>query len=231
MSNYNFNIIKYSYKHSTARRTKLNITIPNIENPTNLLNSENESCIRYIKKSKISASIDNIIGVTFGSQTTTFMNVKKCKPWLCLSFILLSRTYDFEFLSYADLHRFCNLLSEKHRKLLDFTKIFAFKEKCKTMTKKSTETYVDFFKRVFANTLYCKCSISNDCPICLENQNDNIKLPCEHIFCKNCFVNWSKTSVVQKRRILCPLCRIDIINHNFETDNYRRNNLVELELR
>ena len=51
MSNYNFNIIKYSYKHSTARRTKLNITIPNIENPTNRLNSENESCIRYIKKS------------------------------------------------------------------------------------------------------------------------------------------------------------------------------------
>ena len=43
------------------------------------------------------------------------------------------------------------------------------------------------------------------CPICLEENLENIILECKHIFCKKCIKKWftsnSKT---------CPLCRISI---------------------
>ena len=43
------------------------------------------------------------------------------------------------------------------------------------------------------------------CPICLEENLENIILDCKHIFCKKCIKKWvtfsSKT---------CPLCRISI---------------------
>ncbi|CAG9326065.1 unnamed protein product [Blepharisma stoltei] len=46
-----------------------------------------------------------------------------------------------------------------------------------------------------------------DCPVCKDNftkQSDLLKLPCNHIFHKECVVNWLK------RRNSCPVCRFVI---------------------
>jgi hypothetical protein len=43
------------------------------------------------------------------------------------------------------------------------------------------------------------------CPICLEENLENIILECKHIFCKKCIKKW-----VTSNSKTCPLCRISI---------------------
>jgi len=47
-----------------------------------------------------------------------------------------------------------------------------------------------------------KCTEIITCFICLEESEDNIKLPCNHIFCNKCIKKWllSKSNT-------CPTCR------------------------
>jgi hypothetical protein len=40
------------------------------------------------------------------------------------------------------------------------------------------------------------------CPICMEDSDENIELPCEHIFCNKCIKKW----LLQKQNS-CPNCR------------------------
>jgi hypothetical protein len=43
------------------------------------------------------------------------------------------------------------------------------------------------------------------CPICLEDNLENIILDCKHVFCKKCIKKW-----VTSNSKTCPLCRICI---------------------
>jgi hypothetical protein len=45
----------------------------------------------------------------------------------------------------------------------------------------------------------------HSCPICLEENLENIILECKHIFCKKCIKKW-----VTSNSKTCPLCRISI---------------------
>lgn len=45
----------------------------------------------------------------------------------------------------------------------------------------------------------------HSCPICLEDNLENIILDCKHVFCKKCIKKW-----VTSNSKTCPLCRICI---------------------
>ena len=45
----------------------------------------------------------------------------------------------------------------------------------------------------------------HSCPICLEENLENIILNCKHIFCKKCIKKWTTSNSKT-----CPLCRISI---------------------
>ena len=65
------------------------------------------------------------------------------------------------------------------------------------------------------NKYYCYecsknlCQNSNECPICLENIENNISTKCNHNFCLKCIINWIKTD--NKEKVLfnavCPVCK------------------------
>lgn len=51
-----------------------------------------------------------------------------------------------------------------------------------------------------------KCVSLIQCPICMEETNKNIKLPCNHVFCTACIEKW-----LCKNTNTCPNCRINVI--------------------
>ena len=44
-----------------------------------------------------------------------------------------------------------------------------------------------------------------ECPICLNEMNDTVHLPCGHAFHSDCILNWIDT----KRN--CPICRSSVV--------------------
>jgi len=48
-----------------------------------------------------------------------------------------------------------------------------------------------------------KCELFLSCPICMEDSDKNIKLPCKHVFCEECIKKW-----LLKNTNSCPNCRI-----------------------
>ncbi len=49
------------------------------------------------------------------------------------------------------------------------------------------------------------CSDVTNCAICFENKKSNIKLKCNHIFCKTCIKKW-----LTEKSNTCPTCRTEI---------------------
>ncbi len=49
------------------------------------------------------------------------------------------------------------------------------------------------------------CSEISNCAICMENKKMNIKLKCNHIFCKGCIKKW-----LTEKSNTCPNCRTEI---------------------
>tara|TARA_Y100000741_G_C18203419_1_gene538620 strand:+ start:765 stop:1172 length:408 start_codon:yes stop_codon:yes gene_type:complete len=49
------------------------------------------------------------------------------------------------------------------------------------------------------------CSEVTNCVICMENKKANIKLKCNHIFCKGCIKKW-----LTEKSNTCPNCRTEI---------------------
>lgn len=49
------------------------------------------------------------------------------------------------------------------------------------------------------------CHDVTNCAICLENKKLNIKLKCNHIFCKGCIKKW-----LTEKSNTCPNCRTEI---------------------
>jgi hypothetical protein len=54
------------------------------------------------------------------------------------------------------------------------------------------------------NDLTCTQQFSNCC-ICMENKKLNIKLKCNHTFCKQCIKKW-----LTEKSNTCPTCRTEI---------------------
>uniref|UniRef100_A0A8B9HML2 RING-type E3 ubiquitin transferase n=1 Tax=Astyanax mexicanus TaxID=7994 RepID=A0A8B9HML2_ASTMX len=61
------------------------------------------------------------------------------------------------------------------------------------------------------------------CPICLEIFLEPVTLPCEHTFCKPCFLE-----TVDKANMCCPLCRKRV--STWARLNTRKKTLVNVEL-
>ena len=49
------------------------------------------------------------------------------------------------------------------------------------------------------------CGDITNCTICMENKKLNIKLKCNHIFCKGCIKKW-----LTEKSNTCPNCRTEI---------------------
>lgn len=49
------------------------------------------------------------------------------------------------------------------------------------------------------------CSELTNCAICMENKKMNVKLKCNHIFCKTCIKKW-----LTEKSNTCPNCRTEI---------------------
>jgi len=49
------------------------------------------------------------------------------------------------------------------------------------------------------------CDNLTNCAICMENKHSNIKLKCNHIFCKGCIKKW-----LTEKANTCPNCRTEI---------------------
>jgi len=63
----------------------------------------------------------------------------------------------------------------------------------------------------FQEEKYKETNESVDCPICFDEFEENIeviKLPCNHIYHKDCITQWFS------RSLSCPNCRIDLNNNN-----------------
>jgi hypothetical protein len=65
-------------------------------------------------------------------------------------------------------------------------------------TKPDTLSQLQFEKLESFNDIYV-------CPICMEEQQDNIILTCKHVFCKPCIEKW-----LLKKSNTCPTCRIQV---------------------
>jgi len=54
-----------------------------------------------------------------------------------------------------------------------------------------------------------------DCPICQETNNANVKLSdgCDHAFCDKCIREWGRKmdNCVNKKAVTCPLCRSESV--------------------
>jgi hypothetical protein len=44
------------------------------------------------------------------------------------------------------------------------------------------------------------------CPICMEDSDENIVLPCTHVFCSSCIKKW-----LLKNKNTCPNCRKSVM--------------------
>ena len=53
---------------------------------------------------------------------------------------------------------------------------------------------------------FTKNSDTLSCPICMEDSDDNIILPCNHIFCSACIKKW-----LLKKTDTCPICRKSVV--------------------
>ena len=55
-----------------------------------------------------------------------------------------------------------------------------------------------------------------ECPICLEETDDNVTLNCNHIFCKDCILKSIKSEYIN-----CPLCRMNIEYYEYGGDKIK----------
>ena len=53
---------------------------------------------------------------------------------------------------------------------------------------------------------FTKNSDTLSCPICMEDSEDNIILPCNHNFCSACIKKW-----LLKKTDTCPICRKSVV--------------------
>lgn len=61
---------------------------------------------------------------------------------------------------------------------------------------------------------------NKDCPICIESYDvprsseSPVRLPCSHVMGKECLRKWLKSSVSNRNKNACPICRAVLIQHH-----------------
>lgn len=201
------NVIKYNYKNSESKKSCITLEL---KKSTKQLDN-----IYYHSRTNPYKKISNIVGIVYGTRTTTFRRVNYCVPWLCASIILKTRTYDFQFNNYCELIWFLYYTSTKYGKNPSYGLPIKIRETCMNHTITLYETYVQYFRRIVNIIQYTKLhNIYNlvleqyECPICLEMQKPCvITKQCNHIFCKKCFNKHVHFSNKCNSNIKCPLCR------------------------
>ena len=201
-------IIKFNYNDSVGRTTQLRLDlIKGKESPVRMYYKDKRG--RWI-------NMENIIGIVLGSRTTTFENVSDCNPWLCISIIKLTRTYDFQFNKYFELIWFLYHTRATYSHDITYKDSINIHKICLLHNKLESETYVRYYNRMIEliklqsfDKIYKLTNVENFCPLCIETTTQNAKLlACKHIFCKNCITEYIKFTVIhEKKRISCPLCR------------------------
>lgn len=204
------NVIKYNYKNSQQRSTKLVVEF-NVN--SNIKSIQN---LYYYNKYGHKKHIQNVIGLIYGTHTTTYNNVKECIPWLCCSLLLQTRTYDLQFSKYYELIWFMYYMEYIFPSTILLSTPFRFMKFCYKTPKHIIETYREYYLRFLytkslqdAENIFLTSSInSHTCPICFEDTKDNVRLnKCYHVFCRSCIKQYIATKFQTTKNIPCPLCR------------------------
>ena len=181
--------------------------------------SEYDLIIKMEKKIRHIASkynFDDIKGVLYGPKCSTYRFVKDCIPWNCFSFILNSRTYDFQTFKYSE---YLNLIDKikYNPKLINLNQsndFFAEIDNNKRLWmninygnfKRNKNSLPVWYKEYSTQKNYLDVN-NYTCCICLDNFN-NVKciktLQCDHVFHKYCIDKW-----IDKKNS-CPICRSNI---------------------
>jgi hypothetical protein len=207
----NIDVIKYNYKNFQKRNTNLCLKFNN--------SNRQLVSIHYKSRNGKQKPITNMIGIIYGTRTTTFEHIDYCIPWLCISMVRHDRTYDFQFKHHYQLIWFLY-----HTKILGNHTISqslpqAILKISLEMPIKEDETYVIYFYRLlkhFKSNEYAKMyKIKNksiECPICLDIKSPVIILKkCHHKFCKTCIDSHIDYSMKHTNKLACPLCRMDLV--------------------
>lgn len=68
---------------------------------------------------------------------------------------------------------------------------------------------------------------NRDCPICMEeyvtseHYEPPVRLPCDHVFGKDCLRSWLQSSVLNRNNNTCPICRSVLYNRDILADQIR----------
>jgi len=206
----NIDVIKYNYKNFQKRNSNLCLKF----------NKSDRQLVSIYYKSRNGKQkpIANMMGMIYGTRTTTYENVDDCIPWLCISIVRHDRTYDFQFKHHYQLIWFLY-----HTKILCNHKIsqslpLAIFNTSLKMPIEQDETYVIYFYRLLKHLrsneytkIYKIKNKSIECPICLDIKSPEIILKkCRHKFCKECIDSHIDYSTKHTNKLTCPLCRIDL---------------------
>lgn len=180
---------KFNYRNGLEKNVELSI---------------NRNTITYYNRSKKThININNIIGISYGPKTHTFTLVKKCKPWLTMSFILKNRTYDFQVEKFMNIITIRNIIKKFYPNCYIETADFINKKFKKMLHKDKdpNQNYKEWLNYIIdSNNNLIPFNI--ECPICLDviTKNDNFILKCRHNYHEECI-----KMVTDKK---CPMCRV-----------------------
>ena len=200
-------VIKYNYNNSERRACRLVLEFRRDQTLADIF---------YISKSGHKKCLyKNIIGVSYGTRSTTYANVDDCIPWLCVSLVRRDRTYDFQFNHHYELIWFLHHTNFIYAHNINYSLPLKLSNICEQQEKLYDETYVVYFTRIlkflktqeFAKIYKIQPMSSYDCPICFEATTCNVRLKsCTHIFCKECMDSHIRYSLTNNK-VDCPLCR------------------------
>ena len=206
----NIDVIKYNYKNSQKRHSSLCLKF----------NRSARKLVSFYYKSRNGKQkqITNMIGIIYGTRTTTFKNVNDCAPWLCISVIKIDRTYDFQFKQHYELIWFLYHTNITYNHGIKQSLPLASYKASLKIPINSNENYVVYFSRLLIYLKYMEyrkiykiLPQSVECSICLDTISPSIILKrCKHKFCKSCIDNHIEYSTKHTNKLACPLCRIDL---------------------
>jgi hypothetical protein len=201
-------VVKFNYRDSKSRPSGLIVEF--------LGDDRRVASICYINKKGKKKPINNIIGIVYGTRSSTYSNVDVCIPWLSISIILYRRTYDFQFNHHYELIWFLHHFGSLHYHNISYSLPLRICRICKILARTENETYDKYFDRIiefvrkedFKKIYKLQKSKSHECSICLDTTTTNVMLKsCQHIFCKTCIDQHIAHSLKMTRLIKCPLCR------------------------
>jgi len=201
-------VVKFNYRDSKSRPSSIILEFSG--------DDLRVTSISYINKKGKKKPITNIIGIVYGTRSSTYELVDVCIPWLSISIILYRRTYDFQFNHHYELIWFLHHFGTKHYHNISYSLPLQICKICNYIVRNENETYTNYFDRIiefvrgedFKKIYKLQKCYPHECAICLDTTTSNVMLKsCQHIFCKTCFDQHIAHSLEKTRLIKCPLCR------------------------